>query len=718
MEKEIKAKKKLSLPVKIVLGVLGAYLIFSILAFIFGEEEVEPEPDENTVIGKITIENIVNNNITVVNVGGISVELTEATVEDEKKIEDSNEKAVLASGKTKDGNSFVGRGNEVVVTNGKDKVKGTVKSKGASMDPAKVAAVVSTSLQPKSYDEKTKDFTTKQAIYFAETADCIVHYPAQLMLAEKSDKLLRFVDRKSNSEMYVRFTELDSKDASKAKEKNTKTVKEDYIIESQSAIGNGYLVETVLYYPDKYSYVYDVLKKLIRTEFMEQNTYSYKENVTYGPNTELQSIYYPSYDCSITVPLEFTEIRNEESVIYFKDYIRDHQITLTFSELPNETNVDNIFSIFNVVAEDNAVWLTESTVIWHNGSGVYMGAANNSIAALLEIEGADTYDSFADSIMYWDITFTDNTMYDTYADELRESIKEDLLAEISAFFAEFGGFYEPNDYFDYADDIADMGDIGDMGEIGDIGDMADMSDPGVLEHELEDYQGDPGDEDIEAYAYKEDYDIMVEDSGSLIHKIHFDNMKEAHDAFDGEIGRVAFYDESGKETDRYISNINYLLNHGFGIVFEDVDEWDNNVLFMVNDDNIAVWARYSEGWREIVFFKYDDEPIKGREKGKLYFSYKLKQAFLNDILPNMDDMDAFINDVNNLHISLHNYWIHADVDFRDYYRYFYEIDRRPDGGLQAEVYMEDENLTYVGTYAMVDYDLYSVSDDGSMTFVY
>ncbi len=689
-----KSKKKLPKFVKIIIGVVLAPFIFLAVVFIgaaieemFEEEEPTPAPNNNTDTPiQITVENI-QNNVTIINVGDISVEVSMATDDDEKDIEKAKDGELLATGKTKDGNSFKGRGDEVIVNTGKDKVKGKVKSSGKKTDTAKVAAAVSASLKSNEKPEKT-DFSLKQSMYLADVSDCMVYYPTQMKLIEKNSKWLHFLDEKSESELFVRFTSLDDIAKSPVSlgviEPSKYAARNDYQIVTSSATGNGYQVDTTLYYPDDYSYVYDVLKNLVKIQFMEQNIYSYQDTLYYGPSTEMQSIFFPSYDCTVIIPIEFGEDATNGETTYYRDYLKDHTLSLTFCELPAGVNMNNIFEIFDVVAEDDAVIMTENSVKWHNGSGIHFGAVNDYTAVFIEIDGADSWESYQDSLDYWDIVFTDSSLYVSDADRLRAEVAMELANIWAAI----------NELTELEAQMITGSDPGDINFVDPNG-----SDPGDM--------SDPGDT-------LSNYEKMKKDKNSLFTKLPFSDLEKSHDVWDGDIARVGYYIENDGDMANFLDDLTRLKEQGYGVLATDEDSWGNTVQLLISDNGIGVWARYGNN-AEIVIFRNENNTVTGREAGKIYFTYQLKQTFLYDILMDTEAMIDFTNDVNNMYNTFAFYC--SEVDDQNYRRYFYEIDQRQDGGLQIDVYLDDERLSYVGTYAYVNYDLYEVHDGGQMTFL-
>lgn len=145
------------------------------------------------------------------------------------------------------------------------------------------------------------------------------------------------------------------------------------------------------------------------------------------------------------------------------------------------------------------------------------------------------------------------------------------------------------------------------------------------------------------------------------------------------------------------------------------DYADDEVICLTDYAGTGVWVRYGDGGAQLLFFKTDTAPTKGREMRKIYFSENLKREFANDILPDIDAMDDFANDINNFYNSMSYYYV--DEFVYESVLYFYEMDRRQDGGLQCDVFRCDENLTYIETLAFVNYDLYRVLDDGQMVFI-
>lgn len=694
-EKPQKGKK---LRTGILIALIAVLVLFFVppLFFDFEDEEPDEEPVTDVKPGDITIQNIIENNITIINVGGVDIELTEATEKDEAKIDD-NKDDVIIKGKTKEGNSFKAAGSDLIVSSGNKKVKAAVKSENANFDAAKIAAAVSASISPKENSEK--DFSLEQSFYLYEPADCTVFYPSQMRLLGEKDGILSFFDTKTESELYVRFTKLKDIASGEAKPGIATPPsfrgKKSYGFYTTHDEGNGYFAETGLYFPDKYSYAYDVLAGLVQTVFQEQDIFSYAHTIEYGPNTEMKCVYYPDFECNVIIPIEFEEEAIFENVVYFRDYIKDHAMTLTFSELPPGVDTNNIFEIFDVYADDYALWMTEHSVTWHNDSGIHIGAASNYYTAIMEIEGADSWDSYSDSLEKWAINFSDQSMYSSIADDLREDLISELAQEIIRQFFEVLAQSDPGDVGEINE--GDPGDVGEINE-GDPGDIGEID------------EGDPGDTMI----YISYIDRMKADPESLYGKLPFTNMDSdisiLHDVWDGDIGQVCYYTDDSTMK-QFLANVDSLTKNGFGIMYRDKDLWDNDVLLLVNDENEAVWVRYGNG-AEIIFFKKDYSLLQGRSADKIYISYSMKKKFLDSILPNTYEMVEFLCDIENAYNSLQYYWVDCQNMESDFY--FYEFDLRQDGGFQIDVYRTDEDLSHVGTYVHVDYKLYKVEAGNKM----
>lgn len=436
-EKQKKKSKKILLfilaGVAIIALVVGAYF----LGRSGGQDDPNPTPDPDPISNPIVPDDPVINtkdleNGTTIVINDIEIEITVINESEAKEIINDESLGKYVSGYTKDAKTFEGRGDNLIVSSGNKKIKAETKKNPQKADPAQIAGIVSASLEEEPYDEHTKDWNMRRALYFIESAECNFYYPAQFRLVSESAGVIKFEDTRSYAELIVRIDNpSDGIISADYIPRDTYSERNDYRVMISQSENNGCTVTASMYFPDKYSYVFDTLAGLMRIEFLESNMtslYVYQNVYTDASATaiEMQDIFFPYYECNITIPLEFEMEDYGDDYFIFKDTIRDFRLTVSFAETYGDSRYINVYNMFDVVAEDEDIIYGEYIVKWHNGEGIQMGAVSREYACLVSVEGADSWDSYYDCFDRFDILFSLGMEYKAHSDLIRDKIAEKL----------------------------------------------------------------------------------------------------------------------------------------------------------------------------------------------------------------------------------------------------------------------------------------------------
>lgn len=557
-------KKTIGIAVTVVLLLI---ILVGCLCFCDGDEEPDIQPVINNLnITMISKTNVINENTVVYNDNnGLSFTIEPASEEISS--------VPVQTGKTREGIEWKSDGNNIIV----DGKKVTVNSNDKKKDNGKIAAVVTALAEKKGYTKNVDDYNHNYAVYYIEEAECMLYYPKQLVLVkEGEDQSLLFRDPRSDAELSVflkknEFSSMDEVESLIANTENNRVlatgtdwfsaeiVGKSRTQFSVTGLGNRYEVNAELTYENKYSYVFEELRSLIKCRFIEngiwvsnaksdttgqtveavkkspgaydpvlKRTSTYLENLKcvvaypdifskmYSPddenifftdpvtgayiavsrsesdctigelqemipaeksdltsdhslkaadsneilyitvrdgyiwfaelffdekysgiyseaydmleiciegdsvnNTEVKEIFYPAFNCYVTVPVQFTEYDSDGDSHFFKDTITGLYATLSFTEISDKTLTDNLFDMFEVVAEDDSVLLGEDYVKWHNKNGLFIGAAGCDSAGLIEITYPNAFDVYRYCLDDIGIYFTEGYELETDADDIR-----------------------------------------------------------------------------------------------------------------------------------------------------------------------------------------------------------------------------------------------------------------------------------------------------------
>ncbi len=280
----------------------------------------------------------------------------------------------------------------------------------------KVAAVEKS---PSAYDP-----VLKRTSYYSEKLNCVVAYPDIFTKQYEGDSLY-FTDPVTGAVLEV--TRFES-EMTIGEAQSLLNVKESNLVSDHSlrasndneivfvTVRDGYLWTAIMTYDEAYkgiySYAYDMLEICIEGD--DVNT------------TEMKEIYFPAFHCYVVLPMQYEEYGTEGDIHLIKDTITGMEARLSFTEIADPSDYNNLYSVFHVVAEDGNVLLDEDMVKWHNIDGLNLGAAGRDYAALLELSYPNAYEVYKNCWKDFGIYFFTGEELETDA----EAIRDEVLAAV------------------------------------------------------------------------------------------------------------------------------------------------------------------------------------------------------------------------------------------------------------------------------------------------
>lgn len=264
------------------------------------------------------------------------------------------------------------------------------------------------------------DPVLQSASYYLDTYDCIITYPDIFTKVYFSDdNFVTFTDPVTGA--YLLVTAMNTEDNIGEIQASLDAQKSDLVNDHALKAANegelayitvrdGKMWTAIISYDPKYSGVYssayDMLKITLEGEEIS--------------NTEMKEIYHPEFNCYITVPIQFRQCGFDDNSIAFCDEFTGLEARLSFSEMTAATNSDNLFDMFEVVADESNISLGEDYIKWHNKNGLFMGGAGRTHAGLLEITYPNAYDVYKGCWPNFSIAFSEGNELVTDAEEIRQ----------------------------------------------------------------------------------------------------------------------------------------------------------------------------------------------------------------------------------------------------------------------------------------------------------
>ena len=166
-----------------------------------------------------------------------------------------------------------------------------------------------------------------------------------------------------------------------------------------------------LEYPMEYAWVYE--------EFEQEFTI-----VASGSeirNIEMQTVFIEAYGALITMPLQFSETSFYDGVIRYEDALNGMELTVSFDYLTSEKERKNLFACFDVVADDDNVFVGDSYVRWLSNQGFFYGARGNDMKALMQIDSPNAERAYESTLSMFCVEFV--------TEESKEETKAQTLAK-------------------------------------------------------------------------------------------------------------------------------------------------------------------------------------------------------------------------------------------------------------------------------------------------
>ena len=349
----MKKKKNIA----IISAISGGVLLLGILLFlILGGNDASKNKGFTQVVTNINNVTIVNENKIVYDDGdGLKMTIEPATEKDKEAVKSGK------TGTTRDGATWKSNDDVIVV---EDK-KLTVEKNSKKKDDAKVAAVATALNTQTGYTKGVTDYNPNYAVYYIEEAECLFYYPKQLTLVKEGEDLsLLFRDTRSKAELKVKLSENDFKSMDEVESlianseqcqilasgtdwfsaesygKGTTTF-------SLTGLGNKYAVTADFTYENKYNFVFNNLRKLIKCKFINDGVWvsNAKKNTTgkkvaalaknasnYDPYLQRTSYFSKDLNCVIAYPDIFSKVYDDGSSVSLTDPVTGANIVLNVSE--------------------------------------------------------------------------------------------------------------------------------------------------------------------------------------------------------------------------------------------------------------------------------------------------------------------------------------------------------------------------------------------------
>ena len=277
------------------------------------------------------------------------------------------------------------------------------------------------------------DPVLKRTSCYIEEFDCVVAYP-DIFTKEYfnlKEEYAVFTDPVTGASVTVMkmLSEESISDIQSQLEGNKSDLVSDHSLKAANdtevifvTIRDGYMWIAMMKFDEQYSGIYS-------------NAYDMLEICIEGDdvnNTEMKEIYFPAFGCYATVPVQFMENGTDGDVHLFKDKLTGLEARLSLTAVTDASVCDNLYELFEVVAEDAAVTLGEDYVKWHNNDGLFLGAAGREYMGLLELTNPNAYDVYKNCWQDFGLFFSAGNELITDAEEIRKETAAVILMESTA----------------------------------------------------------------------------------------------------------------------------------------------------------------------------------------------------------------------------------------------------------------------------------------------
>ncbi|MGN0693138.1 MAG: hypothetical protein ACI4K7_12380, partial [Oscillospiraceae bacterium] len=265
-------------------------------------------------------------------------------------------------------------------------------------------------------------FSREIAAYYSKEYGVILLYPELFSQVEKQDGGVFFTD--PVTEATISFW-ADSEYLSLADWPERYGLNDSYIdgerrVKASHTDGGTYAVMYLtdnknvcafLEYPMEYAWVYE--------EFEDEFTI-----VASGSeirNIEMQTVFIEAYGALITMPLQFSETSFYDGVIRYEDALNGMELTVSFDYLTSEKERKNLFACFDVVADDDNIFVGDSYVRWLSNQGFFYGARGNDMKALMQIDSPNAERAYESTLPMFSVEFV--------TEESKEETKAQTIAK-------------------------------------------------------------------------------------------------------------------------------------------------------------------------------------------------------------------------------------------------------------------------------------------------
>ena len=268
-------------------------------------------------------------------------------------------------------------------------------------------------------------FSREIAAYYSKEYGVILLYPELFSQVEKQDGGVFFTD--PVTEATISFW-ADSEYLSLADWPERYGLNDSYIdgerrVKASHTDGGTYAVMYLtdnknvcafLEYPMEYAWVYE--------EFEDEFTI-----VASGSeirNIEMQTVFIEAYGALITMPLQFSETSFYDGVIRYEDALNGMELTVSFDYLTSEKERKNLFACFDVVADDDNIFVGDSYVRWLSNQGFFYGARGNDMKVLMQIDSPNAERAYESTLSMFSVEFV--------TEESKEETKAQIIAKEAA----------------------------------------------------------------------------------------------------------------------------------------------------------------------------------------------------------------------------------------------------------------------------------------------
>lgn len=249
-------------------------------------------------------------------------------------------------------------------------------------------------------------FSRELAAYYSEKYGVILLYPEIFSDVDKTDEFVFFTDPVTGAEINL-FSDPDR--ISLSDWPQTYGFDESYIdgehrVKASDMSGGRYGVMyltdsenvcAVLSYPEEYAWVYEGFESDLTLTASSAEV----------RNTEMQTVFIEEYGALITMPLQFVQTSFYDGIIRYKDGLNGMEMTVSFKPLGSDKERKNLFACFDVVADDEDIFVGDSYIRWLSNSGFFYGARGSDMKALMQIDAPNAEKAYESTLPLFSVEF-------------------------------------------------------------------------------------------------------------------------------------------------------------------------------------------------------------------------------------------------------------------------------------------------------------------------